>query len=222
MYCGQCGTEVRDGAQFCPCCGGIMEDTSERDESGVYTGRSTRARKKRRIWPWVLLILVVLIAAGAAIGFFWYLQASVQSDEDAFVTGKESYTALITAYLEEASANDTEDLLDLFFPNSEEYYQNADGTKTTLEILRCQDNWSAYYGCRAVSAELEDAVFADLTGTNTAAVVSVIRSYGNLEEISEIYTVNATVTYQDGTMVEMLFEIVQCEYGCYLVAVTTV
>ncbi len=220
MYCGQCGSYVRDGAQFCPCCGGIMNDTSERDAAGEYTGRSTRTVvKKRRKWPFVLAFVLILVAAAAAILAFRYLQQSNAVEEDPLTEGKESYTALITAYLEESSANDRVDLLALFFPGAESYYQNADSTRSTLEILRYLDSWTSYYGYRAVSAELDDALFADLEDSSAAAVVATIAEYSGLEQISELYTVSATVGYQDGTSIDMTFEIIQCEYGCYLVAV---
>ncbi len=220
MYCGQCGSYVRDGAQFCPCCGAIMEESTELDEEGVYTGRTVppASAKKHRKWPWILAIILVLIAAAFVAIFFWMRSRNTET-EDVFVTGQDSYTALITSYLEEASANDTSAVLDLFFPNSEAYYQNADNSLTTLNILQQEDNWTGRYGSQVTGAELGDATFADLSGEQASNVANIIAGYAGLEDVSELYTVDATITYRDGSSVEMIFEIVQCEYGCYLVAV---
>ena len=218
MYCGQCGSFVKDGAQFCPCCGAIM-DMPELDDAGEYTGRSVRKAqvKKRRKWPWVLaVLLIILLAVGAAVYWFWFRQAA---EEDSFVSGQDSYTALISAYLEAASANDEEAVLDLFFPNSDLYYQNAEGSLTTLQILAQEDSWIAVYGEQVSQAELGDVQFADLSGEQASAVAAVLAEYSDLESISELYTVSASVTYTGGTSIDMVFEVMQCEYGCYLVAI---
>ena len=194
-------------------------DMPELDDAGEYTGRSVRKApvKKRRKWPWVLaVLLLILLAAGAAVYFFWFRQTK---EEDTFVTGQDSYTALISAYLEAASANDEEAVLDLFFPDSDYYYQNEDGTLTTLQILAQEDAWIAVYGEQVSQAELGDVQFADLTGDQASAVAAVLAEYCGLESISELYTVDVSVTYTSGTSIDMVFEVMQCEFGCYLVAI---
>lgn len=217
MYCGQCGSYVEDGAQFCPCCGAIM-DKPELDDSGEYTGRSVqRAEEKtHRKWPWVVAVIVVIFVVAAL--FFWFWMQN-SSEEAAFVEGEDSYTALITSYLESASADDEEAVLDLFFPNSDAYYQNEDGSMTTLQILAQEDLWIAAYGSQVTAAELGNLQFADLEEEQAAAVAEAIALCAGLEEISELYTVDATITYDTGSTADMVFEIVQCEYGCYLVAI---
>lgn len=219
MYCGQCGSFVKDGAQFCPCCGAIMEESPELDETGEYTGRTLRTEpvKKRKKWPWVLLIILVVLIAIAAV-FFW-LRARSAKQEDPFVEGKASYSELVTSYLEAASANDTEGVLDLFFPNSDDYYQNSDSSLSTLQILQQEDVWTSSYGKQATGANLGEAKFADLTGESASAVANAIAQEGQLQEINELYTIEGTVSYQDGSSQVMVFEVVQCEHGCYLVAI---
>ena len=194
-------------------------DMPELDDAGEYTGRSVRKAqvKKHRKWPWVLaVLLIILLAVGAAVYWFWFRQAA---EEDSFVSGQDSYTALISAYLEAASANDEEAVLDLFFPNSDLYYQNAEGSLTTLQILAQEDSWIAVYGEQVSQAELGDVQFADLSGEQASAVAAVLAEYSGLESISELYTVSASITYTGGTSIDMVFEVMQCEYGCYLVAI---
>lgn len=220
MYCGQCGSFVKDGAQFCPCCGAIMEESPELDEEGEYTGRTLRTTpmKKRRKWPWVLLIILVVLIAAASAVFFW-LRARNAKQEDVFVEGKASYSELITDYLEATSANDTEAVLDLFFPNSDDYYQNSDRSLSPLQILQQEDVWTSAYGTQATGVDLGEVKFADLTGDSASAVASTIAQVSQVEKVDELYTIEGTVTYQNGTSQSMVFEVMQCEYGCYLVAI---
>lgn len=56
MFCGNCGTELREGARFCPGCGAPVEDQKAdthgdrggaRGRTGARTRAGTRARARR-------------------------------------------------------------------------------------------------------------------------------------------------------------------------------
>jgi hypothetical protein len=75
------------------------------------------------------------------------------------------------------------------------------------------------YGKTVSDVTLDTAQFANLSGDKATEVVATIQSYSGIEAINELYSVQANVAYTDGSAVNMVFEVLQCEEGCFLVTI---
>ena len=70
MYCKKCGSELREGAAFCPSCGAAVEDASHQEEPQEKTksGKKEKpGKKKKGLWIAVSILLVIALLCG--IGF---------------------------------------------------------------------------------------------------------------------------------------------------------
>lgn len=65
MFCGKCGTEVQDGAGFCPKCGNNLKVVETMQTSGSDT---VKPKKKPAAW---LFILIGLVAIVVVIALLW-------------------------------------------------------------------------------------------------------------------------------------------------------
>lgn len=83
MFCPGCGKEAKEGAKFCNACGHKLPQTPVVEEASVTAAvpDSTRAHKKaakaakkaakKKVWPWVVGILVFLLVAATAFCYFF-------------------------------------------------------------------------------------------------------------------------------------------------------
>ncbi len=221
VYCGHCGRPIQNGAEFCPNCGKPAEDQTGRQ---AVQGRQAYYRQCMRKRRWrhakqlmaVLVVLLALLAAGEGAYWWW---TNLQSEEPVTVAGRGSYTTLIADYLTAAQAEDLETISSLFFPGSENFYQNAEGDRPLSQILTQEDKWAGNYGKEVSDMTLGTAQFADLDGRKADSVAKTIQAYSGIEAINELYSVQGTVAYADGSAVSMVFEVVQCEQGCFLVTI---
>jgi hypothetical protein len=163
-----------------------------------------------------LVIVLALVAVGE-VGYQWW--QNLQNPEVVIDQGRDSYSALVTDYLTAAEESDLETISSLFFPGSEDYYQNSEGTRTLSQILPQEDKWAMNYGKTVSDVTLDTAQFANLSGDKATEVVATIQSYSGIESINELYSVQANVAYTDGSAVNMVFEVLQCEEGCFLVTI---
>lgn len=219
MYCGTCGSPIPDGADFCPKCGGAavspQRQHSARNRQSYYR-QCARKRRWRHVRQLIAMLVVIVALLAAAEGAYWWW-TNHQAKEPAAVLGRDSYTTLVSDYLAAAQDQDLEAISALFFPGSEDFYQNAEGTRPLSQILIQEDKWASNYGKTVSDLTLSTAQFADLTGEKAASVAQTIQAYSGLTAINELYSVQGAVTYQDGSSVNMVFEVVQCELGCFLV-----
>lgn len=217
MYCAHCGSPIQDGTDSCPKCGKPVAKQRPRGQQAYYRecNRKRRGRHIRQLVT-VLLILLLLLAAGQ--GAYWWWN-NWQSEEPEIAAGRDSYTALVTDYLAAAEDQDLETISSLFFPGSENFYQNASGDRPLSQILIQEDKWASNYGKTVSDMTLGTAQFVDLSGEKAIDVAQTIQAYSGIASIDELYTVQAAVNYSDGSSVNMVFEIVQCEQGCFLVTI---
>ena len=63
MNCTRCGRLLPDGVRFCPDCGSAVPQMAA--NPGQLYGASVLAapKKKKKVWPWVLGILLIVMAA---------------------------------------------------------------------------------------------------------------------------------------------------------------
>lgn len=217
MYCGHCGKEVQDGAEFCPKCGKeVTRQPDRRRERGAYYRECTRKRRWRHVRHFItfLVILLALVVA-LQLGYRWW--QNQQAEETTAAVGRDSYTTLVTDYLQAAQNGDLETISSLFFPGSESFYQNSEGDRPLSMILPQEDKWAANYSKPVSTVALDKAQFVSLTGEKASDVVRTIETYGSVTGINELYSVQGIVTYGDGSQVNMVFEVVQCDQGCFLV-----
>lgn len=72
MYCSKCGKENQDQARFCAYCGAPLETgesteaVRDREKAEQKTSQKISQKKKKRKWPWILAIILILAAAGTA------------------------------------------------------------------------------------------------------------------------------------------------------------
>jgi hypothetical protein len=163
------------------------------------------------------LVIVMALAAVGVVGYQWW--QDLTNPEVVIDQGRDSYSALVTDYLTAAEENDLETISTLFFPGSEDYYQNSEGTRTLAQILPQEDKWYSNYGKAVADVTLETAQFANLSGDKAGEVVATIQNYSGIEEIDELYSVQADVVYEDGSTVNMVFEVLQCQEGCFIVTI---
>ena len=221
MYCGNCGRRIPDGAEFCPKCGEAAVNPRDQHTARnrqVYYRQCARKRRWRHVRQLIaMLVIIVALLAGAEGAYWWW--NNHQEKEPEPVLGRGSYTTLVTDYLAAAEARDLETIASLFFPGSEGFYQNADGDRPLSQILIQEDKWASNYGKMVSEVTLGTAQFADLGGEKAAGVANTIQACGQVTAVNELYSVQGTVTYTDGSAVNMLFEVVQCELGCFLVTI---
>jgi hypothetical protein len=163
------------------------------------------------------LVIVMALAAVGVVGYQWW--QDLTNPEVVIDQGRDSYSALVTDYLTAAEEGDLETISTLFFPGSEDYYQNSEGTRTLAQILPQEDKWYSNYGKAVADVTLETAQFANLSGDKAGEVVATIQNYSGIEEIDELYSVQADVVYADGSTVNMVFEVLQCQEGCFIVTI---
>lgn len=221
MYCGYCGSRLQDGADFCPECGNAVTDPLEQRRAQgrrAYYRECARKRRWRHARQLITALLVILALLAAGEGAYWWWN-NLQAEESPALAGRDSYTTLVADYLSAAAGEDLETISSLFFPGSERFYQNGAGDRPLSQILTQEDKWAANYGKAIIGVTLGDAQFANLEGEKADDVARTIREYSGIEHISEMYSVQGAVSYADGSAVNMVFEVVQCEMGCFLVTI---
>lgn len=62
--CGNCGKELPTGAQFCPNCGANTVNSNISTSTNQTLSRKTGNKHKRKKWPFVVILLVLIIAGG--------------------------------------------------------------------------------------------------------------------------------------------------------------
>jgi hypothetical protein len=59
MYCGKCGGQIAEGAQFCSICGGVVEDLAAPIQDNTATNIASERKSTRRIKLTICILAIV-------------------------------------------------------------------------------------------------------------------------------------------------------------------
>ena len=148
MFCGQCGTEIKTGAKFCPACGARQKAEDE--------GKANRKRKTSRFTAAVIIIVVLAVVV--------------------MTLGSRSYKKVVDVYVNATFDGEADKIINLSPDEALDYALEANGysTKSVFsqeaqsmldqQIQNIQyllgDDWKVSYEIRDVSdvkgSDLED------------------------------------------------------------------
>lgn len=87
MFCPKCGTSLKDEMHFCPKCGQVVSKQYESwDESEYWYDSDYPEEPKRKVWPFILIGIALLLAAASLVVYFTVIRprqdASVISEKN--------------------------------------------------------------------------------------------------------------------------------------------
>lgn len=148
MFCGQCGTEIKNGAKFCPACGARQKAEDE--------GKANKKRATSRFTTALVVIVVLAVAV--------------------MILGSRSYKKVVDGYVNATFDGEADKIIDLIPDQALDYALKANGytSKSAFsqeaqsmldqQIQNIQyllgDDWKVSYEIRDVSdvkgSDLED------------------------------------------------------------------
>lgn len=228
MLCPNCHAENPDSARFCAQCGAPQQPVSpvppvppepaapgapdaaqlpyaapqpQYAYSAAYAMPPVPPQRKKRVWPYVVLgVLVAAILAAAALVF---LLPHMGGDPH------RSQEALLSAYFDALSEDDTQAVYDLLLPEAGAYIQSRDGSDPA-GVLATLDDAYWYYGTPVDSWEITD------TSSFEPEDVTYLRETLGCDTITNWIALDTEVTFEDGETVSLEIEVLVSGEQWYL------